>query len=100
MSWCSVNDVIILWKKYPIVTNSWWHKAHEKDVVGIVTFDLIGLQQSHYFIYVLLLLFFWENLLFSFIFSFYFYQQTADYMQDPNTLNGYNLANSNYQFTS
>ena len=26
-----------------IVTNLWWHKTHKKDIVSIVTFDLIVL---------------------------------------------------------
>ena len=45
---------------------------HEKDVVGIVTFDLIGLQQSHYFIYVLLLFFFKKTYYFHLFLVFIF----------------------------
>ena len=53
MSWCSVNDVIC--EKNTRSSQIHDDTKHKKDVVGIVTFDLIGLQQSHYFIYVLLL---------------------------------------------
>ena len=45
---------------------------HEKDVVGIVTFDSIGLQQSHYFIYVLLLFFFKKTCYFHLFLVFIF----------------------------
>ena len=44
-SW-HMTHVVICAKKYsltPIATNLRWHKTREKDVVGIVTFDLIGL---------------------------------------------------------
>ena len=71
---------------------------HEKDVVGIVTFDLIGLLLTNHIIF---FIYFFLRKLFTFTYYLiYFYQQTADYMQYPNTLNGYNLANSNYQLTS
>ena len=74
---------------------------HEKDVVGIVTFDLIGLLLTNHIIIFIFYLFIFLRKLFTFTYYLiYFYQQTADYMQYPNTLNGYNLANSNYQFTS
>ena len=58
--------------------------------------DWFTSHQSHYFFY----LFFLRKLFTFTYYLIYFYQQTADYMQYPNTLNGYNLANSNYQFTS
>ena len=74
---------------------------HEKDVVGIVTFDLIGLLLTNHIIIFIFYLFIFLRKLFTFTYYLiYFYQQTADYMQYLNTLNGYNLANSNYQFTS
>ena len=73
---------------------------HEKDVVGIVTFDWICLLLRNNIIFIIMTYLFLRKLLISFIFIFYFFQQTSDYMQYPNTLNGYNLANSNYQFTS
>ena len=50
------DDVIMhcwwhhLWKKYPIITNLWWHKMREKGVVGLVTFDLIGLLRTNHII--------------------------------------------------
>ena len=34
----------------PITTNLRWHKTHEKDDVGIVTFDLIGLLLTNHII--------------------------------------------------
>ena len=34
----------------PVITNLWWHKMREKDVVGIVTFDLIGLLPTNHII--------------------------------------------------
>ena len=34
----------------PITTNLRWHETHEKDVVGIVTFDLIGLLPTNHII--------------------------------------------------
>ena len=71
---------------------------HEKDVVGIVTSDLIGLLLTNHIIF--FYLFFLRKLFTFTYYLIYFYQQTADYMQYPNTLNGYNLANSNYQLTS
>ena len=40
-----LHDIICV-KTYwltPILTNLWWHKTCEKDVVGIVIFELIGL---------------------------------------------------------
>ena len=74
---------------------------HEKDVVGIVTFDLIGLLLTNHIIFLFFIYLFFLRKLFTFTYYLiYFYQQTADYMQYPNTLNGYNLANSNYQLTS
>ena len=57
MSRCSVNDVIC----EKNTRSSHIHddtKRTKKMLLAFVTFDLIGLQQSHYFIYVLLLLFF------------------------------------------
>ena len=33
-----------------IITNLEWHKTHKKDVVGIVTFDLIGLLPTNHII--------------------------------------------------
>ena len=73
---------------------------HEKDVVGIVTFDLIGLLLTNHIIFLFFNLFFFRKLFIFTNYLIYFCQQTADYMQYPNTLNGYNLANSNYQFTT
>ena len=36
-----------------VITNLWWHKMREKDVVGIVTFDLIGsLPTNHIIAYI------------------------------------------------
>ena len=34
----------------PIIRNLRWHKTHEKDVVGIITFDLTGLLPTIYII--------------------------------------------------
>ena len=34
----------------PVITNLWWHKMSEKDVVGIATFDLIGLLPTNHII--------------------------------------------------
>ena len=73
---------------------------HEKHVVGIVTFDLIGLLLTNHIIFYFLIYFFKKTFYIFTNYLIYFYQQTADYMQYLNTLNGYNLANSNYQFTS
>ena len=66
---------------------------HKKDVVGIVTFDLIGLLLTNHIIFL-------RKLFICTYYLIFFYEQTADYMQYPNTINGYNLAKSNYQFTS
>ena len=60
-SWCH------LWKKCLIITNSWWHKIHEKDVVGIVTFDLIGLLLTNHIIFFIFYLFIFFKK------TFYFY---------------------------
>ena len=45
-----------LCKKYsltPITTNLQWHKMREKDVVDIVTFDLIGLLPTNHIIIII-----------------------------------------------
>ena len=70
-----IDDVITydtwrhLRKKYsltPIITNLRWHKTREKDVVGIITFKLIGfLPTNHIIAYITMTSrSLWENLLF------------------------------------
>ena len=64
---------------------------HEKDVVGIVTFDLIGLLLTNHIIFFIFYLFIFLRKFFTFTYYLiYFYQQqqiTCNIY--PNTLNGY-----------
>ena len=70
-----IDDVITydtwrhLRKKYsltPIITNLRWHKTREKDVVGIITFKLIGFLPTNHIIACITMTSrrLWENLLF------------------------------------